>query len=248
LLLTSLFADNSVFIKNLIGENKYKTYYELLKPVLNEKSLIKTLEYLQNNGLLDIFFDKPKLIHPKFVFLDDNPIFDTKTLYSTLNSIGYYYFYPVKINKNSEYSITLEMKSAHYIDPLLFSKTVMSKGCDIVSISKKDNYTYVLDCSNQFLSATAILNKPIKLLNAKGVYWINPNGFKNIFVSTSKYDNWYPYIVFFDKNLNILNIISKENSQKNIYLNVPQECKYIKISDAFSKENFKRGIYIKGLK
>jgi len=67
-------------------------------------------------------------------------------------------------------------------------------------------------------------------------------------ITTSKLDNWYPYVVFFDKNLNILNIIAKENSQKTIYLDIPQECAYIKISDNYSKTNFKRGITIKGIK
>ncbi|ACM93523.1 conserved hypothetical protein [Nautilia profundicola AmH] len=243
-----LFANNSQTIKNLIGEDKFNTYYELLKPILNEKSLTKTLEYLQNNGLLDIFFDKPKLIHPTFIFTNNNPIFNTKTLYSTLKSLGYYYFYPTKITKNGNYTITLEMKSTHYIDPLLFSKSIEQKGCNVISINKNGSYIYTIDCENEHIDTLKIVNKKIKLLNAKGIYWLDPNGFNKVIVYSSKLDNWYPYIVFFDKNLNILNIISKENSQNTVYLNIPPECAYIKITDTFSKENFKRGIFIKGIK
>ncbi|GAB6074529.1 hypothetical protein [Nautilia lithotrophica] len=248
ILTISIFANNVQTIKNLIGEEKFNTYYELLKPVLNESSLIKTLEYLQNNGLLDIFFDKPKLIHPTFIFINNNPVFNTKTLYSTLNSLGYYYFYPVKLIKNNTYSITLEMKSTHYIDPLLFSKTIAQKGCNVININKNNNYIYTINCENEHLDTLKVVSKKTKLLNAKGIYWINPNGFNKIMIYSSKLDNWYPYIVFFDKNLNILNIIAKENSKRIVYLNIPQECAYIKISDTYSKENFKRGIYIKGIK
>jgi len=240
-------ANNVQIIKNLIGEEKFNTYNELLKPVLNETSLVKTLEFLQNNGLLDIFFDKPKIIHPTFIFTSNNPIFNTKTLYSVLNSLGYYYFYPVKISKNQNYKITLEMKSAHYIDPLLFTKTIQQRGCIVTSIIKKQNYIYTINCDDEHLDTLKIVKKTIKLLNAKGIYWLSPNDFHQIMITTSKYDNWYPYIVLYDKNLNILNIIAKLNPQKTIYLNIPPECKYIKITDNFSKENFKRGIYIKGI-
>ena len=248
LIISTLFADNTKFIKNLIGEDKFNNYYELLKPVLNENSLVKTIEYLQNNGLLDIFFDKPKIIHPRFIFLNNNPIFNTKILYNVLNSMGYYYFYPIKIEKNEKnYSLTLEMKSTHYIAPLIFINTMNQNGCKVTSLEKTNSYIYTIDCKNGFLNATSVINKKIKLLNAKGTYWINPNGFNKIFISTSKLDNWYPHIVFFDKNLNILNIISKENPQRFTYLNIPAECRYIKITDTFSKKNFKRGIYIKGI-
>jgi hypothetical protein len=244
-----LYADNSKLIKNLIGPERFNTYYELLKPVLNETSLEKTLKYLQNNGLLDIFFDKPRLIHPTFIFKNSNPIFNTVILYKTLDSLGYYYFYPVNIiKKQTTYKLTLEMKSTHFIDPLLFTNTISQYGCKILNIKKEKNYTYTLNCTDETLDTLKVINKKTKLLNAKGVYWINPNGYDKISVTSSKFDNWYPYVVFYDANLNILNIISDNNPQKSILLKVPAECRYIKITDNFSKENFKRGIYIKGIK
>ncbi len=243
-----LFADNSKMIKSIIGTEKFNTYNELLEPVMNEPSLLKTLQYLQNNGLLDIFFDSPRLIRPTFVFTDNHPIFNTKILYDVLNSMGYFYFYPVTIEKSDNYKITLEMKSTHHIDPVLFIKSINQKGCQVNSIQKQKDFIFVLNCENAKLNALKVIDKKTKLINAKGIYWLNSNGFKKMLITTSKLDNWYPYVVFFDKNLNILNIIAKENSQKTIYLDIPQECAYIKISDNYSKTNFKRGIIIKGIK
>jgi len=247
LLSISLWANTS-FIKDLIGEKKFRTYYELIKPILNEKDLTKTLEFLQNNGLLNIFFEKPRNIYPTFILKNTNPILETKILYQTLNQLGYYYFYPVKIINRQNYTITLEINSKHFINPLLFIKTISQYGCNVTSIKKRRNYTYTIDCKNAKLNAPKIINKTIKYINAKGVYFFNSNDFKKIKISASKYDKWYPYIVLFDKNLNILNIIAKKSYQTSIVINIPNECRYIKIKDNYSKKNIKRGIYIEGLK
>ena len=238
---------NTSFVKDLIGEEKFKTYYELIKPILDEKDLIKTLEFLQNNGLLDIFFEKPRNIYPTFVLKNANPILEVKILYKTLNQLGYYYFYPTKIINKQNYTIMLEMNSRHFINPLLFIKTISQYGCSVTNIQKKENYTYTIDCKNAKLNAPKVINKTIRYINAKGVYFFDSNNFRTIKISTSKYDKWYPYIVLFDKNLNILNLIAKEIYQKNIIIDIPDECKYIKIKDNYSKKNIKRGIYIKGL-
>ena len=239
---------NSSFIKDLIGREKFKTYYELIKPILNEKDLIKTLEFLQSNGLLNIFFEKPKNIYPTFILKNSNPILETKILYQTLNQLGYYYFYPVKVTNNQNYAITLEINSKHFIDPLLFIKTISQYGCNVVNIKKRRNYTYIIDCKNARLNVPKIVGTTVRYINAKGVYFFNSNNFNTIKISTSKYDKWYPYIVLFDKNLNILNIIAKESCQKSIIIRIPNECRYIKIKDNYSKKNIKRGVYIKGLK
>ena len=239
---------NTSFVKDLIGEEKFKTYYELIKPILDEKDLIKTLEFLQNNGLLNIFFEKPKNIYPTFILKNSNPILEAKILYQTLNQLGCYYFYPVKIVNKQNYIITLEINSKNFIDPLLFIKTISQYGCDVTNIQKKENYTYTIDCKNAKLNVKKIINKTIRHINAKGVYFFSSNDFKIIKVSASTYDKWYPYIVLFDKNLNILNIIAKKSYQTSIVINIPNECRYIKIKDNYSKKNIKRGIYIEGLK
>ncbi|WP_024787137.1 MULTISPECIES: hypothetical protein [unclassified Lebetimonas] len=55
---------------------------------------------------------------------------------------------------------------------------------------------YYIDCENAYLPAFPLTGEEKKLINAKGEYWVNPNGFKKIKIVTSKFDNWYPYIVF----------------------------------------------------
>ncbi|QCT94231.1 hypothetical protein FE773_03265 [Caminibacter mediatlanticus TB-2] len=251
LVLTFAFAKYENLIINLIGNKTYIQYKGLIQTLIkdnNVSSIEDVITILKENGLIELFFEKPKNIHPTFIFVNNNPIFNTKTLYNTLNNLGYYYFYPIKINKkNNIYKITLEMQSNHYIDPLNFIKEIKNYGCNVTNIKKTQNYTYYIDCQNEYINAPLITQKTQNFLNIKGEYWFNTNNFKKALIKTSKYDNFHPYIAFYDKNLNLLNIITNNNLQRQIIINIPKQCLYIKIRDNFTKENIKRGIFIKGL-
>jgi len=245
-----LFANSYVFIQNILGKKLFNQYKNLIQSSIEENASLKqTLIFLKSNGLINLYFKKIKTIHPTFVFTNNNPIFNTKILYNILENMGYYDFYPIKINKNKKYSITLEITAQNYIDPLILLNELNKRGCSLYNVKKNHNFTYYISCINEHLINASVLKNKFQLLhNIKGIYWINPNNFSKIYIFTSKYDFWHPYIVFYDKNLNILNIISMSNVIRKQILNIPQNCKYIKVSDSFTKENIKRGIFIKGLK
>ncbi len=246
-----LFANSYKFAQNILGKKNYLIYEHVIKTSLDKNATLKdTLIFLENNGLINLYFKKIKTIHPSFIFEDNNPVFNTKTLYDSLKKMGFYFFYPVKIHKNNKYSLTLELKAQNYINPLDLLNKLKKRGCILLNITKNNNdYKYYIDCSNEKIANTALLSKDIQALhNINGIYWIEPNNFSKIYISTSIYDFWHPYIVFYDKNLDILNIISTSNVIRKEILNIPQNCKYIKITDSFTKENIKRGIFVKGLK
>jgi len=251
-IITLSFAKYENLIINLIGKKTYTQYKGLIQTLIKEQntsSIEDLITILKENGLLELFFKKPKNIHPTFIFKNNNPIFNTKTLFTALNNLGYFYFYPINIQKqNNIYKITIEMQSNHFIDPVNFIKEIKNHGCDVTNIKKDKNFIYYIDCSNEKIDATLLTNKTQNLLNIKGEYFINTNRFKKMMIKTSKYDNFHPYIAFYDKNLNLLNIISNNNVQKNLSLKIPNNCSYIKIRDNFTKENIKRGIFIKGIK
>ncbi|GAX87768.1 conserved hypothetical protein [Lebetimonas natsushimae] len=241
-----LFANN--YVINLIGKQEYENYAPLLK-FDNNLTLKESVKKLENLGLINLFFDKPQIINTEFVFENNNPILEAKILYKTLNLMGYYYFYPSKlIYQNNKYTVDIEMKTNHYINPLILINTIENYGCRVVNIIKKDKYYYFIDAQNAKLPAIKLNKEEKKYINAKGEYWVTPNGFKKMSIVSSKLDNWYPYIVFYDKNLNILNIIAYKKVCRFLSLNIPEYTVYIKIKDNFSKINFKRGILIKGLK
>jgi len=252
LIFTLSFAKYENLITNLIGEQKYKEYRGLIQTLIKEQNasnISDVVTLLKENGLIELFFNKPKLIHPKFIFLNNNPIFNTKTLYNTLNNLGFYYFYPYKILKNGNYTITLELQSTHHIDPVNLINELKNYGCEIKNIKRiNDNYEYFIDCQKEYIPAPALVEKTKAYLNVKGEYWFDTNNMKKAVITTSKYDRWHPYIVFYDKNLNIINIIAEKNVKKSVKIDIPKECKYIKIRDNYTKENIKRGIFIKGIK
>ena len=241
---------NAFYAKNILDKEIYEKYKNVIESSLDENSSLKeTLIFLKNNGLINLYFEKIKTINPTFVFINNNPIFNTKTLYDSLKELGYYNFYPIKIKKDTNYSITLDLISQNYIDPLDLLKSLNKRGCNIFDIKKENSFTYFIECNNEKIVKTATLKNKIQILhNINGIYWINPNNFNFIQISTSKYDFWHPYIVFYDINLNILNIISTSNLIRHKRVRIPENCKYIKITDSFTKENIKRGIFIKGLK
>jgi hypothetical protein len=243
-----LFAQNS-YVLNLIGEKEYKNYAPLLKNFDEKLSLRDSVRKLEDLGLINLFFNKPKIVNTEFIFEDNNPILEAKILYRVLNLMGYYYFYPSKISfDGSKYVIDIEMKSNHYINPLIFIDTIENFNTKVKNIIKRDKYYYFIDASNLELPAIKLSENSKRYINAKGEYWINIGNFKKIKITSSKFDNWYPYVVFYDKNLNILNIIAYKKIFRSLVLNIPDDTKYIKIRDNFSKINFKRGILIKGLK
>ena len=250
LILSFSFGDVFTTIKNIIGEEKYQTYKELIQSTFKDQNstLEEIITILEENGLIDLFFQSPQTITPTFIFKNNNPIFNTHTLYKTLDRLGYYYFYPKKVSTYGNYSITIEMKSTHHIDPLSFVQEIRNYGCEVIDIKNRGDYIYTIDCENERVNAYRLKDKTKSLINAKGEYWIDTNNFSKISIKSSKLDSWYPYVVMYDKNLNIINLIAKRNIQKTLILNIPNECKYIKIRDNFTKENIKRGIFVKGLK
>ena len=253
ILVTSLFSfDVNSKVHNLIGDNNYKTYNKLLKKIFKKKhyTIEQIVLKLRNNGLLNIFFKTPKIIQTKFIFQNGNPIFDTKVLYDSLTSIGYYYFYPIDIEKHQKYSVEIEFQSEHYIEPMSIIKEMQTRGCKITDLRKNSNeFVYNFDCENIFIKeAKNLKSKNQYNVFVKGIYWIKPNGFKKIRIYSKKLDFWHPYVVFYDKNLNMIKLIEKNNVQRIVVSKIPEDTAYIKIMDSFNKENIKRGIIFKGYK
>jgi len=248
----NIFANSNLdIIKNLIGENKFNIYKNLItSSIENNSSLSQIINFLENNGLLNLT-STSNIIKPIFIFQNpSNPIFNTKILYDSLYTLGYINLYPTQITKqDSYYQIQLKIKAHNYIDPLNLINTLNKYNCKINNIIKKENFIYYIDCKKAIIPALPIQNTSQTITHINGIYWLKiVDNFKNIKISTSKYDFFHPYIVFYDENLHILNIITFTNVKRKLILPIPQNTKYIKIKDYFTKENIKRGIFIKGLK
>jgi len=252
-IIINLFAINDKSkIENLM-QNNYQKYYKLIDKLFPKESysIDEIVKILINNGLIDLFFKDVKTIQTKFIFLNSNPVLEYKILNNSLRSLGYYYFYPVQFsNIDNLYSITLEMKTEHFIDPETFIEEITSRGCKIIDISRDNNkFIYKVDCANGFIKEAKLLtSKTQRFVNADGVYWIKNDDFVNIIIKTSRLDSWHPSVWFYDDRMNLIDVFRKNEIERNLELSIPQGSYYIKIIDMYSGENFKRGIIVKGLK
>jgi hypothetical protein len=253
LIVTLSFSFDSSKIKNLMGKNQYNTYKKLLTKIFTQKNydIYTILSKLKNNGLLELFFNKAKIVHTRFVFRGGENIFNLKLLNDSLIGLGYYYFYISQADKRDDiYSIEIEFKSEHFIDPVSLIDEMRSRGCNIIDVNRdRDIFNYIFSCQNPKIKESKLLeDKNRRYINSKGVYWIENNNFKKIFIKTKKIDYWHPSIWFYDDKLNLLNNIKVNKKTTKLTIKIPPYCKYIKIMDMYSGENFKRGIIVKGLK
>ena len=79
---------------------------------------------------------------------------------------------------------------------------------------------------------------------AKYQAWLDVEKAKSLALSSSRSNSWHPYIVFYDRDLRILDTISKELKSYNERVTIPRDTKYVKISDIYTLENLKRGLSI----
>jgi len=246
-----LMAFENSKIENLMGKSDFQTYNKLLDRIFVKKHLDITqiLSKLENNGLLNLFFKQAKLIHTKVIFLDSNYMFDTKILKDTLTTLGYYYFYPSQITKTqNRYTLNIEFKSEHYIDPISFIKEMKSRGCEVVDVYKESGeFNYLYKCQHPVIkNAFSLASKTKRYLDTRGVYWFKTKQFSFVLIKTRKIDYWHPSIWFYDRDLNLLNEVKIDKKTVSLYLKIPDNCYYLKVTDMYDAENFKRGIFIKG--
>ena len=84
-----------------------------------------------------------------------------------------------------------------------------------------------------------------RLINPSGEYWVRlrEEG-RYLEVRTLSPGYWYPDVVFYDRYLNILKIYRKDRSTRGVRLTIPEDTRYIKVTDRFTVENLKHGIRI----
>lgn len=245
-------------VKNLIGEEDFIKHNNLINFIFKNRDtflISDTLNYteivkkLQENGLLKLIFDKPKDIIVTFQ-VNKDPIKSLKILKDTLKSLGYYYYFTKSTHFDGEnrllWSIKLTTEAA--IDPLVLSYELLKQDARILEITKKENdeWVYKIDTMNSSLneSLSILNNQKVVLRKPLTPYILKINKAKNIYITSRTLNRWSPYIVFYDKHLNILEVVKKDKIYRKLKLSIPESTKYIKISDLFTLINIKRGLSV----
>lgn len=244
-------------IKSFIGPQKYYKEQKIINIVVGDKAkyinngkidTIKLIKVLKDNGFINLVFKRPKKVLVTFQIKKDALLF-LKIINSSLNAIGFnFYMTKEAINNADGFTWSIVMDTENLIDPVYLSNELNKRGCEITDIVKNGNldWTYTISMQNAKLIAKDILcdasydlKKPIKS------YWLGiQDGASQLFVQSRPLNRWHPYIVFFDKELNILSVYEKDDIAKNLKTDVPKNTKYIMIDDKYTLSNIRSGLKV----
>lgn len=246
-------------VKNIIGEKEYKVHQNLIKLLFKNKNRYITsdnkLKYynifkqLRDNGLLNLRLDRPQKINLLFK-LKNKPLKSYKLLKDTLHALGYRYFVTNSFEiKQDDYILwNISVKVEYMIDSVVLLKELQLKNCKILNIQRENlnNWFYEIDFQNSIVNEAIKIekNEKVKFQKPLKEYFIKVDDAKSLQIISRNLNNWFPYIVFFDKNLEVLKIIKKNRIYKGYRTKIPKNTKYIKITDVYNLINIKRGLSI----
>ncbi|WP_373003028.1 hypothetical protein [Sulfurimonas sp.] len=203
---------------------------------------VKVIQTLKDNGLLNLFFQKPSELTLHFK-TSGSPLFFVKIMGDTLRNIGYYRYVTQESNlNNSEFTWTINLTSEYATDPLILQQELAKSGCNIVDIHRNSptDWTYIVDMRDGELNVETLEDGiEIKLKRSLYAKWINVSQVKKLRITSSIRNSWYPYIAFYDSSLHLLEVLKKDTKRRDILLELKDNVHYIKISDIYTLKNIR---------
>ena len=243
-------------IKSFISKNIYKQNKAYIKMIFSPQSeyivgdrvdSVKVIETLKENGLLNLFFKKPRELKLSFK-TSGSPIFFIKIMGDTLRNIGYYQYVTKESNlDNSEFTWKITLNSEYATDPLILQRELKKSGCSIIDIRRNSSadWSYSIDITDAFLNVQAITKaQKVKLKRSLYTHWLDVSTISKLKIYSSVRNNWYPYITYFDKSLHLLKVVKSDKKTSNITLDMPLNARYMKISDLYTLKNIKDSLVI----
>lgn len=245
-------------IKNLVGENNYSRHKNLINVLFRDKSnyymgeklnLSAILKQLMNNGLITLELNSPQPININFI-IKGNGLKTLKLVNNTLRSLGYYYYFTKAFTKTNEDEISwnISLTSKFVINPYTLVNELKKEEIRVFDINRENNSNWVYKIDTNFAKISqsifvsnnekVILQKPLK------PYMLKTDGAKELEVISRRLNRWYPYIVFYDENLEILGVTKENKAYGTFSTQIPEGTKYIKLSDLFTLNNIKRGLSV----
>ncbi len=208
-------------------------------------NVVKVVETLEGTGLLHLFFKDPQQYEMTFHSTGD-PLFFVKLMGDTLRDIGYYR-YVTKESKNDEsgFEWKISLQAEYVTDPVLLRKELATRGCEIIDIVRVSatDWHYKIDTSKAHLKADRLTRgKTKQYKRLQYAKWLDVEHVKNISIKSHHSNSWYPYIACYDSSLRLLKVIKQDKKTKKIYLELPQQTRYIRVSDLYTVTNIRYGL------
>lgn len=122
---------------------------------------IKVIKTLKENGILNLFFKKPRDIDITFKTQGEPRLF-VKIMSDSLQNIGYYRYVTSESTLNeTEFAWKISLTSEYAADPLVLSQELKKSNCDIVDVARENetNWSYVIDMKNAKLDVAVLQHK-----------------------------------------------------------------------------------------
>lgn len=235
LLPEQVYIDNKSYINNILfNESSYI--------IDNRVDALKIIGKLKDDGLLELYFNKPSELRLNF-HTSDNPLFFVKIMGDTLRNMGYYR-YITKESKLDETGFTwsITLKAEYVTDPQVLQKELMASGSSIVDITRVNlkEWTFNIDMRDAYLNVEVLQDGlEVELQRSLYSYWLDVSMIKELRIFSSTRNSWYPYITYFDSSLHLLKVVKEDSRRTKMLLDIPDSAKYIKISDIYTLKNIK---------
>lgn len=251
--------DLDIVIKSFVDEKKYTVHSKLIDKVFSYKEdfydgdridLLKVTNTLKENGLLDLFFENPVEIKVLFE-TKSNPVVVMNIVKNSLKTLGYYYFTTKSVKyEDGKFWWSIVFESEHAIDPTIFLVDLQKRGVvsfDIEMI-EKSIWRYRVDvvAPNMLDSIKIVFEENLLIRKVLNDSWIEmpTSEAKKIRLKNVNRSKWYPYIVAYNRELQIVDIITNESGLESIEIGLPKEVKFLKVGDFYSDMNIKNGINV----
>ena len=252
----ALNASLNTRIQNIIGYESYQINENLINYILEDKksfykngkvNYVPIINKLKENGLLKLELHALTFIDVSFNI--KNSTFKTITIIKDiLKSSGYYYYFTKSLDKKSNTSYwTINLKTEVAIDPLILSNKLAKANIEIIDIKREgNNWTYDIEAQNSFIykSKNLVLNENTFIKTMKKASFIKVSKASSILFKSKITNKWHPKIVFYDNDLNIIEIFKKNEQYQTLSLDIPLNTKYIKINDYYTLANIKKGLFV----
>ncbi len=239
-------------IQNLVNPKTFTKDRAFIETIFSPKSefynsdgavdSIKVIKTLKENGILNLFFQKPRDINISFKTTGED-LFFIKIMSDALQNIGYYKY----VTKESSFDGTefvwkINLTSEYAADPIILSQELKKNGCEISDVVRENesDWAYVIDMQNARLNVSELEGGvEFSLKRSLYAYWLDVSKVQTLDIKSSVRNEWYPYIAFYDKSLNLLSVIKLDTKKTNITLDIDSDAHYIKISDIYTLKNIK---------
>lgn len=253
---TESYEKNRNYIEKIFSnEQRFYIQYDNGTQVLNLPRVIKTL---RENGLLGLKFSRPSELVLTFR-ARIQPLFLIKNLNSILSDVGFVYYTIKRADFDGKMSsVAYSVQTEHALDPMVLLSELKKRGYALLDVSKsaKTAWSYSLAHVYSALKDAhmVVYSDDTEIKEVSGQYLLKVDlkrrasdgkiGGNTLYILPSESIRWYPKLVIFNDNLQIIGIINEKTLFSNIKLPLPPGAKFVLITDGVNPLRLKNGIRV----